>query len=73
MREKVYLLLFVYFLSLIIFCLQVHKVATDFDPFRKLSGHTQEALLKHNSHKVVALYSAIYAESCRQGLNEVCS
>ena len=53
------------------FCLQVHKVATAFDPFSKLSMRTQAALLKHNADLVVSLRGAIFFESRKQGLDQV--
>ena len=55
----------------IFFYLQVHKVATAFDPFSKLNMRTQAALLKHNADLVVSLRGAIFFESRKQGLDQV--
>lgn len=50
---------------------RVHKVATAFDPFSKLSMRTQAALLKHNADLVVSLRGAIFFESRKQGLDQI--
>ena len=58
-------------LNLIVFCLQVKKVAIAFDPFRKLSKHTQAALLKHNTAIIISLYAGVFTETCKQGFDQV--
>jgi len=50
---------------------RVHKVATAFDPFSKLSMRTQAALLKHNADLVVSLRGAIFFEQRKQGLDQI--
>ena len=63
--------LFVYIYLFTLLFTQVHKVATAFDPFSKLSMRTQAALLKHNADLVVSLRGAIFFESRKQGLDQV--
>ena len=50
---------------------RVNSVATNFDPFSKLSVRTQTALLKHNSDLLVSLRAAVFFETNMQGLDQI--